>query len=80
MEDEKDIQIGDMDRSTSREKSSRDSQNSAILTSGEDPFEDWRAGKQEWLIIVTLVLISLLAAIDATILVPVLPVRNIVFQ
>lgn len=35
---------------------------------------EWRAGRQEWFIIVVLSLISVMVALDATILVPVLPV------
>ncbi|KAI4212375.1 MAG: hypothetical protein LQ351_004945 [Letrouitia transgressa] len=34
----------------------------------------WKAGRQEWLILAVLVIISLMAALDATVLVPVLPV------
>lgn len=37
-------------------------------------FTDWKAGRQEWLIMIVLLIVSLMASIDATILVPVLPV------
>ena len=43
----------------------------------ENPPAQWKAGKREWLIIATLVIISLMAALDATILVPVLPVSHL---
>ncbi|KAL9040593.1 MAG: hypothetical protein Q9214_004426 [Letrouitia sp. 1 TL-2023] len=36
----------------------------------------WKAGRQEWLILTVLVIISLMAALDATVLVPVLPVSS----
>ena len=42
----------------------------------ENPPEEWKAGRQEWLIMITLVVISLMAAIDATILVTALPVSD----
>lgn len=44
------------------------------ISSAEGPLEEWKAGRQEWLIIITLVVISTMASLDATILVPVLPV------
>jgi hypothetical protein len=37
---------------------------------------DWKPGKQEYAIMLTLALISLMVALDATILVSVLPVRD----
>lgn len=39
-----------------------------------EQFTDWTAGRQEWLIMIVLLIVSLMASIDATILVPVLPV------
>lgn len=36
--------------------------------------QEWRAGKYEWMIIIVLAIVSLMVALDATILVPVLPV------
>lgn len=44
------------------------------ISSAEESSEEWKAGRQEWLIIITLVVISTMASLDATILVPVLPV------
>lgn len=35
---------------------------------------EWKAGRDEWLIIIVLAIVSLMVALDATILVPVLPV------
>lgn len=45
--------------------------------SGEEPKssgEDWKAGRAEWMIIIVIAIVSLMVALDATILVPVLPV------
>lgn len=36
--------------------------------------QEWKAGRNEWMIIIVLAVISLMVALDATILVPVLPV------
>ena len=36
--------------------------------------QEWKAGKKEWMIIIVLAIVSLMVALDATILVPVLPV------
>ena len=36
---------------------------------------EWRAGRSEWMIIIVLAIVSLMVALDATILVPVLPVK-----
>lgn len=52
------------------------SEKSLATSSVENPAEEWKAGRQEWLIMITLVVISLMAAIDATILVTALPVSN----
>ena len=41
----------------------------------EEAPEEWRAGKQEWLILIALMVTCLMVSIDSTILVPVLPVR-----
>lgn len=43
----------------------------------ENLLAEWKAGRQEWLIMISFVLISLIAATDATILVTALPVSNI---
>jgi hypothetical protein len=40
----------------------------------EDPLATWKPRKQEWLIMISLSLLSLMVALDATILVSVLPV------
>ena len=82
MDDQQGTQFGDVQylgvsSPAITEKSPRTSHSSGISLPTEDPFEEWKAGRQEWLIIITLVLISLMASIDATILVPVLPVRNL---
>lgn len=36
--------------------------------------QEWKAGRKEWMIIIVLAIVSLMVALDATILVPVLPV------
>lgn len=41
---------------------------------GKKTGAEWKAGKQEWLIMILLLVVSFLVSIDATILVPVLPV------
>jgi len=41
------------------------------------PPSQWKAGKQEWLIVICLATVSLMVALDATIVVPVLPVSLI---
>ena len=38
------------------------------------PDLEWKAGKEEWMIILVIAIVSLMVALDATILVPVLPV------
>ncbi len=38
---------------------------------------EWKAGRNEWMIIIDLAIISLMIALDATILVPVLPVSDL---
>lgn len=40
-----------------------------------DSSAEWKAGRSEWMIITVLAIVSLMVALDATILVPVLPVR-----
>lgn len=45
-------------------------------SSSEDPPDEWKADRQVWLIMITLVVISLMAALDATILVTALPVSD----
>ena len=39
----------------------------------------WKAGKGEWMIIIVMAIVSLMVAIDATILVPALPVGSRMF-
>ncbi|KAK4132666.1 MFS general substrate transporter [Trichocladium antarcticum] len=46
---------------------------SSRLERGEAPEVEWKPGKQEWAVMLTLALISLMVALDATILVSVLP-------
>lgn len=48
------------------------SQNLQQKRAGSD--QGWKAGKKEWMIIIVLAIVSLMSALDATILVPVLPV------
>ncbi|TAQ90889.1 hypothetical protein B7494_g785 [Chlorociboria aeruginascens] len=50
-----------------------DLESARVLRAAGEPDREWKAGKREWLIIIVLVIISLLASIDATILVSVLP-------
>ena len=38
------------------------------------PDLEWKAGKEEWMVILVIAIVSLMVALDATILVPVLPV------
>lgn len=38
------------------------------------PAPEWKPNKQEWTIMVTIAVVSLMVALDATVLVPVLPV------
>lgn len=52
------------------------SKETTIDSSLKNPSEDWKPGRQEWLIIVTLVVIATMAALDTTILVTVLPVSS----
>lgn len=44
--------------------------------------EEWKVGRNEWLIVIVLAIVSLMVALDATILVTALPVRAVkrVFQ
>lgn len=47
------------------------------LTGETIPVEQaWKAGRKEWMIIIVLAIVSLMVALDATILVPVLPVST----
>jgi hypothetical protein len=41
-----------------------------------DPPSDWKPSRGEWLMIICFMIVSLVVALDATILVPVLPVRR----
>src|SRR5947209_5724729 len=41
-----------------------------------DPPSDWRPSRGEWLMVICFMIVSLVVALDATILVPVLPVRR----
>ena len=45
------------------------------VTATPDP--EWKAGKEEWMIILVIAIVSLMVALDATILVPVLPVGGL---
>ena len=63
------------------EKIPTESENSSAKTVPQDPNQlstasdpEWKAGRDEWMIIVVLAIVSLMVALDATILVPVLPV------
>lgn len=47
-----------------------------VTTSATVSQDEWKAGKQEWLIVVCLGIVSLMVALDATIVVPALPVRQ----
>ena len=49
---------------------------SGHMERGEVPEVEWKPGKQEWAVMLTLALISLMVALDATILVSVLPVST----
>lgn len=46
------------------------------VTATPDPDPEWKAGKEEWMIILVIAIVSLMVALDATILVPVLPVGD----
>lgn len=37
---------------------------------------DWKPGKQEWAVMITLAIVSMMVALDATVLVPALPVSK----
>ena len=50
---------------------SQDSQQDSI------PQGEWRAGKSEWMIIIVISIVSLIVGLDATILVPILPVSGV---
>ena len=41
------------------------------------PQDEWEAGKQEWLIVICLATVSLMVALDATVIVTPLPVRRL---
>lgn len=47
--------------------------NTAVV---QEPVGEWKVGRQEALIMMALMIVSLTAALDATVLVPVLPVRK----
>ena len=51
--------------------------NIAQLENGNKSEEQWKPGKREWLVMITLAISSLTVALDATILVPVLPVSKL---
>ncbi len=44
-------------------------------SAASDP--EWKAGRDEWMVIIVLAIVSLMVALDATILVPVLPVSGL---
>lgn len=46
----------------------------------QDNESEWRPGKQEYAVMITIAVVSLMVALDATILVPVLPVCHIFSQ
>ena len=48
----------------------------AAATPTASPPDEWKAGKQEWLIVICLATVSLMVALDATVIVTPLPVRN----
>lgn len=48
----------------------------AQMERGETPEVEWKPGKKEYAVMLTLALISLMVALDATILVSVLPVSE----
>jgi len=48
----------------------------AVTTSATVSQNEWKAGKQEWLIVICLGIVCLMVALDATIVVPALPVRR----
>lgn len=43
----------------------------------EESVPEWKIGRQEALIMISLIVVSLIAALDATVLVPVLPVSKL---
>jgi quinol-cytochrome oxidoreductase complex cytochrome b subunit len=51
-----------------------------INPSSTDPFAEWKPSKAEWLMIGCFMIVSLVVALDATILVPILPVRPLSYQ
>ncbi|KAI9858789.1 MAG: hypothetical protein M1813_007256 [Trichoglossum hirsutum] len=53
------------------------SEDGKVSTDGGKNFTDWKPGRQEWMVIWTLSLISVVVALDSTILVTALPVRLI---
>ena len=59
-----------------REPTSPRHPDTAIAT----PDREWKAGKEEWMIILVIAIVSLMVALDATILVPVLPVGGLKFD
>lgn len=46
------------------------------ISDSAEPDLDWKAGKEEWAIIIVLAVVSLMVALDATILVTALPVSG----
>lgn len=56
---------------TENSNRSTTSQEPNLVSTASDP--EWRAGRGEWMIIIVLAIVSLMVALDATILVPVLP-------
>ena len=46
-----------------------------IITTTESS-EEWKPQPEEWLVMIILALISLMAALDAIIIVPLIPVRS----
>jgi hypothetical protein len=61
--------------------SKRETSHSVVVECGSkddplsaDPFAEWKPSKAEWLMISCFMIVSLVVALDATILVPILPV------
>jgi hypothetical protein len=52
------------------------SEDGKVSTDGGKNFTDWKPGRQEWMVIWTLSLISVVVALDSTILVTALPVSG----
>jgi hypothetical protein len=58
------------------DKSGHSQQSLPISDASEDEFENWKAGRQQLMILGCLAIVSLVVALDGTVLVPVLPVSD----